>query len=101
MIEKTYLKTKPQCKVKFMLPASEYKNAKSIAVVGDFNQWDKQANLMKKQRSGFFASTLNLDVQTSYQFRYLIDGEEWCNDEMADDHTPSPIGPDANSVLHL
>ena len=101
MIEKTYLKTKPECKVKFALPADVIGDAKSVAVVGDFNNWDSSANPMKKQKSGVFASTLSLDIDTAYQFRYVLDGTQWLNDEMADDYVPSPISYDTNSVISL
>ena len=101
MIEKTYLKTKPECKVKLALPAEAIGDAKSVAVVGDFNNWDSTANPMKKQKSGIFVSTLNLDIETSYQFRYVLDGTEWLNDDMADAYVPSPISYDTNGVISL
>ena len=101
MIEKTYLKTKPECKVKFALPAEAIGDAKSVAVVGDFNNWDSTANPMKKQKSGDFVSTLNLGIETSYQFRYVLDGSEWLNDDMADAYVPSPISYDTNGVISL
>ncbi|NVK72202.1 MAG: isoamylase early set domain-containing protein [Oceanospirillaceae bacterium] len=101
MIEKTYLKTKPECKVKFALPAEVIGDAKTVAVVGDFNNWDSTANPMKKQKSGVFASTLNLHIETSYQFRYVLDGKEWLNDDMADAYVPSPISYDTNGVISI
>lgn len=101
MIEKTYLKTKPQCKVKFVLPADAVGTAKKIAVVGDFNNWDDTANPMRKQKSGVFASTLNLEINANYQFRYLLNNTEWINDEMADEYVPSPVSSESNGVLHL
>ncbi|GAA0837133.1 MULTISPECIES: isoamylase early set domain-containing protein [Marinomonas] len=101
MIEKKYLKTKPECKVKFALPADKVGTAKSVAVVGDFNNWDCTANPMKKQKSGVFASTLSLEVNAAYQFRYVLDGTQWLNDDMADDYVPSPISYDNNGVISL
>lgn len=101
MIEKTYLKTKPECKVKFLLSADVVGKAKKVAVVGDFNNWDDTANPMRKQKSGLFASTINLNVGTSYQFRYVINGTTWLNDDMADEFVPSLISQESNSVLHL
>ncbi|NLQ18850.1 glycoside hydrolase [Marinomonas sp. M1K-6] len=101
MIEKTYLKTKPECKVKFALPAEIVGDAKNVALVGDFNNWDGTANPMKKQKSGVFASTLNLEVDHSYQLRYLIDEQNWLNDDMADAYVPSPVSFDTNGVISL
>lgn len=101
MIEKKYLKTKPECKVKFALPAEAIGDAKSVAVVGDFNDWDCSANPMRKQKSGIYASTLSLDVDTSYQFRYVLDGTQWINDETADSYITSPVSHDQNCVITL
>ncbi|MBR7888865.1 isoamylase early set domain-containing protein [Marinomonas sp. A79] len=101
MIEKTYLKTKPQCKVKFVLPADAVGTAKKVSVVGDFNNWDDTANPMKKQKSGVFASTLNLAVDAEYQFRYVLNSTDWMNDDMADAFVPSPISHESNGVIQL
>lgn len=99
MIEKTYLKTKPQCKVKFALPVDALDGAKKVALVGDFNDWDESATIMKKQKTGVFASTINLDTDKEYQFRYLVDGTTWLNDDTADAYVMSPISSDENCVL--
>lgn len=101
MIEKTYLKTKPQCKVKFVLSADHIGKAKKVAVVGDFNNWDASANPLRKQKTGVFSSTLNLNKDHTYQFRYLLDGDYWLNDDTADAYAPSPISHDSNCVLNL
>lgn len=100
MIEKTYLKTKPQCKVKFTLPADTI-SAIKISVVGDFNNWDPSANPLSKKKTGEYSSTLKLDIDHSYQFRYVTNDAIWLNDEMADSYIQSPISQDTNSVLHL
>ncbi|MCO4784343.1 isoamylase early set domain-containing protein [Marinomonas atlantica] len=101
MIEKTYLKTKPQCKVKFALPVEQLHGAKKVYLVGDFNGWDELATPMRKQKSGVFASTVNLEKDKQYQFRYLIDGTTWLNDDNADAYAQSPVSPDHNCVLDI
>ncbi|MBJ7538046.1 isoamylase early set domain-containing protein [Marinomonas transparens] len=101
MIEKKYLKTKPECKVKFALSSDIVGSANKIAVVGDFNNWDASANPMRKQKSGVFASTLSLEVDNSYQFRYVIDGKQWLNDDMADAYVHSPISHETNCVISI
>ena len=50
MIEKNYLKTKPECKVKFALPIEQIEGAKKVFLVGDFNNWDESATPMRKQK---------------------------------------------------
>ena len=47
-ISKQYLKTKPACKVTFVVPAEQAQAVESVAVVGEFNNWE--AALMKKQK---------------------------------------------------
>ncbi|MBJ7550957.1 isoamylase early set domain-containing protein [Marinomonas ostreistagni] len=101
MIEKTYLKTKPECKVKFALPIDKVEGAKKVFLVGDFNDWNESATPMRKQKTGVFASTVNLEKDKQYQFRYLVDGKIWLNDESADAFAQSPISHDQNCVLQL
>ncbi|MCV2403952.1 isoamylase early set domain-containing protein [Marinomonas sp. C2222] len=99
MIEKTYLKTKPECKVKFSLSADTLAGAKKVFVVGDFNDWDTSSHPLRKQKSGAFSTSINFAVESSYQFRYLVDGN-WLNDDMADGYAQSPMSGDSNCVLN-
>lgn len=101
MIEKKYLKSKPVCKVKFALSKEQVANAKSIALVGEFNNWDSAATPMRKQKSGVYASTLNLAIDQTYQFRYLLDGNIWLNDENADDYVISQVSHESNCVIKI
>ena len=101
MIEKKYLKTKPVCKVKFSLSADSVASAKKVAVVGDFNNWDSTAHPLRKQKSGVYATTLDLSPERDYQFRYVLDDEIWLNDDAADGIVSSPIGTEGNSLLAL
>lgn len=98
-ISKQYLKTKPACKVTFVVPAEQAATAESVAVLGEFNNW--QATLMKKQKNGDFAATLTLPKDQEFQFRYLKDGADWLNDNEADAYVPSPLSYDHNSVLRV
>ncbi|WP_191602204.1 isoamylase early set domain-containing protein [Marinomonas algicola] len=101
MIEKKYLKSKPICKVKFSLAKNETESAKTVSVVGDFNNWDASANPLKKQKTGNFASTIDLKINEDYQFRYVLDGEVWINDENADRYVPANIGKEQNGLLSI
>lgn len=98
-VQKTYLKSKPICKVKFQLPKENAGDAKKIVVVGEFNDWDMQTGVMKKQKDGSFVKTLDLKIGTEYQFRYVLDGERWENDPEADKYTPNNLCGADNSVL--
>jgi len=97
--QKKYLKSKPICKAKFMMPKQAIGNATSVNIVGDFNHWDVEATPMKKMKNGAFTVGLDLPAGREYQFRYLIDGTKWENDWAADKYVPSPFGDADNSVI--
>ena len=67
-IKKQYLKSKPVCKVTFTVPAEE---AKKVAVVGDFNNWNPKGSVLKKLKNGTFKGTFDLPKENTYEFRYL------------------------------
>lgn len=98
-IEKSYLKNKPVCKVKFVLPKHQFNGAKKVNLVGDFNGWDTQAQPMRKQKSGDYATTLELAPGREYAFRYLLDGSSWENDGAADKYAPNNVCGAENSVV--
>ena len=96
---KAYTKTTKKCKVKFELPAEATANVKKVALVGDFNNWDETATMMRKHKqTGLFTTSLYLEVGHEYQFRYLFDGTRWENDWNADKYVPSSAGTE-NSVV--
>jgi 1,4-alpha-glucan branching enzyme len=84
------------CKVTFILPY-EIK-ARSAAVVGEFNNWDKEANPMTLGTDGLWKAELKLEAGHEYQFRYLVNGTEWHNDWEADKYVMHPYGGE-NSVV--
>lgn len=94
-VKKTYVKSRNICRARFQVPE---KQADEICLVGDFNSWDTTATPMRKNRNGFSA-TLDLEPGREYQFRYLIDGERWENDDGADAIVPSPFPDAENSVI--
>lgn len=96
-LTKKYLKSKPVCKVTFKLLKSECNAADSVALAGDFNDW--QGEPMKKLKSGDFTLTLDLDKDAKYQFRYKLNEDTWENDWSADEYIPSPVSLEDNSVV--
>lgn len=96
-IAKQYLKTKPVCKVTFTVPAEE---AKNVAVVGDFNNWNPSESLLKKLKNGTFKGTFNLPKENTYEFRYIIDGE-YVNEAEADRYQWNDYAGSENAVLEL
>ena len=98
-LEKKYLKSKPICKVKFIAPDALVKGAKSITVAGDFNGWNPEKTRLRKQKTGKFATTIDLEVGNEYEYRYVIDGKRWENDWAADKYVPNNHTADDNSVV--
>ena len=94
-ITKKYLKSKPLCKVTFKVKKEECNAAETVAIAGDFTEW--QETPMKKLKSGDFTVTLDLEKDSKYQFRYKLNEEYWENDWAADDYIPSPVSLEDNS----
>ncbi len=100
-LKKQFLKTKPECKVTFEISKEAAAGAKTILLVGDFNDWDEAGIALKKGKGGAFSISMNLETEKQYQFRYLFDGERWENDWDADAYATSPFPGIENSVVIL
>ena len=67
-------------KVTFTLPKEAVQTANTVALVGEFNNWNIVDGVeLKKQKDGSFSTTLELEVGKEYQYRFLINGEVWEN----------------------
>jgi 1,4-alpha-glucan branching enzyme len=92
-------KAAAKTKVTFDLPKAAVENAETVAVLGDFNQWDIQQGIeLKKQKDGSFKATVELEAGRNYQYRFLIDGRRWENAWNAEAYEPTPFGT-YNSVV--
>ncbi len=96
-IKKQYLKSKPVCKVTFSVPAED---AKKVAVVGTFNEWNEKAVQLKKLKNGTFKGTVDLEKDNSYEFRYVVDGT-YINDDQADAYAWNDYAAAENGVLNV
>ena len=86
-------------KVTFTLPKEAVQTAQSVAVVGEFNNWDILNGIaLKKQKDGSFSTTLELEIGKEYQYRFLINGEVWENAWDAPKYVETPYGT-FNSVV--
>ncbi len=97
MLKKQYIKSRKVCKVTFELPDAELPEpivADSVHLVGEFNDWDPTATPMPRGRGGIYRVTLELEPGREYQFRYLVNGEHWCNDWHADAYVSGGFGED-------
>lgn len=96
-ISKQYLKTKPICKVTFTLPVED---AKNVAVVGDFNNWNPKKGTLKKLKNGTFKATFDLPMEQTYEFKYIVDGA-YVNEPEADRYQWNDFAGSENAVLIL
>jgi len=94
-IKKQFIKTKPVCKVTFSVDA---KSANSVAVVGDFNNWNSEAGALGKLKTGAFKGTFEVNKDADYEFRYIIDGV-YANEPEADAYRWNEYAGVENSVL--
>ena len=83
----------------FRLPKTAATDAKSVCIVGDFNNWNIHADLMKRLKNGDYAIKLDLEPGKEYQYRYFIDESKWENDWKADKYVRSLYGDSDNSVV--
>ena len=94
MLKKRYFKTKAECEVTFRLEDVE---AEKAAVLCESNDWTPVP--MDQLKSGPFQAKLRLPIGQQVQFRYLLDGNRWLNDEAADDYFANEFG-GRNSVVN-
>jgi 1,4-alpha-glucan branching enzyme len=98
-LKKQYMKSNPVCKVTFRLPKEAAPDARTVSVVGEFNNWDLTEHQMKKLKNGDFTATVELPCNREFRFRYLIDSCRWENDWFADKYVPNEHGSDDSVVV--
>jgi len=69
-------------------------DASSVAVLGDFNNWEERP--LKKNQQGLW-STWTMLVPGRYEYRYRVDGV-WCNDPEAAT-APNEHGSENNVIV--
>ena len=94
MIQKTYLKTKDYCKVKFTL---NVENAEIVKLLGLNSDWENSI-IMSKKKDGTFTCDVSLPKNTQHEFKYLVNETVWINEPEADRQSPNVFG-GSNSVI--
>lgn len=101
-LKKQYLKSKPVCKVTFSMGKEAAASSTKVDLLGEFNNWNTAEPVkLKKLKDGSFKVTIDLPIDNEFQFKYLLDGERWVNDECADKYVNNGIDAEENSVLVL
>ncbi len=96
-IQKTFLKSKPICKVTFSVKPE---NKNEVFLIGDFNDWNPKQSPLKALKNGTYKGTIELETGKEYEFKYLI-GNEFVNDTEADTFKYNQFAGSENSVLVL
>ncbi len=90
MLKKRFIKSRNTVQVTFY--TAKAIGADSICLVGDFNDWDETATPMTPLKDGRFKVMLELEPECDYEFRYLVNGDEWHNDWESERYVPNPHG---------
>jgi hypothetical protein len=103
-ITKQYLTRRPNkpqiCRVTFRLFAEHANGAKSVYLVGEFNDWKMLETPLKRLANGDFSVTLKLEAGRTYQYRYLINQSDWINDPFAELTVENEFGGN-NSAIYV
>lgn len=91
MIKKSYVKSKQLYKVTFEVPTDQIGTGRDVRVLGNFNDWSWDGGLVLKAGKSSYKAATELPAG-HYQFRYLIDGWDWKNDDSAEAYTDSSFG---------
>lgn len=98
MINKSYYNNGRTCRVTFRVCPDE--QAESVNLVSSHDYWDTAARPMARRKDGCYSTSLVLPQGSRVQFRYLIDGNQWINDDQADEHVPNEHG-ESDSVIQV
>ena len=85
--------------VQFSLKINDGK-AHTVAIAGDFNNWDPQTNTLKDpEGDGIWTGTLQLEPGR-YEYMFVLDGEEWFPDPNALRYVKDGFG-NKNAILEI
>ncbi|MCK5179295.1 MAG: helix-turn-helix domain-containing protein [Candidatus Omnitrophica bacterium] len=82
-------------KIAFELTAPE---AQKVLLTGDFNSWDDNGIVMKRNKSGLWKTNVELDSGV-YEYKFIVDNQ-WWTDPKNDMKVNNPCG-DLNSVVEV
>lgn len=99
MIKQTFVKSKKKYKVTFEVPADRIGKGRDVRVLGNFNGWSWDNGLAMSNGGASYKANVELEPG-DYQFRYLVDNQEWQNDWEAEGYTSSGYNSD-NCLLQL
>ncbi|MEC8327156.1 MAG: isoamylase early set domain-containing protein [Pseudomonadota bacterium] len=94
MLTKRFFKTKQEAEVTFEFAAEADTH---VSLAGEFNDW-QPVSMKYVKKDQVFRTKLRLPIEQNFQFKYLINEQEWQNDHAADHYLLNEFGTD-NSVV--
>lgn len=90
MIKRKPVAKSSKVKVTFALPKDDPRLP--AVVIGDFNDWDPDADAMKPRSNDTWSAVVTLDQGTTYRFRYRTLDGQWFDEDEADDFERDKYG---------
>ncbi|HXL73259.1 MAG TPA: hypothetical protein VN963_06490, partial [bacterium] len=75
------------------------KQVTKVALVGNFNNWDKDVDLMERQADGSFRFIISLEPGT-YHYKFVLNDVEWVTDPHNSQRSYDGLGGD-NNILKV
>lgn len=98
MISKSFYNNGRTCRVTFRICPDAPAN--SVHLVSSYDHWRRTARPMPQRKDGCYSTSIVLGAGTEVHFRYLIDGEQWVNDDQADAFVNNDHG-ETNGVIRV
>ena len=73
--------------------------AQRVALVGDFNSWNRFGHMMRKVPSGLWEITVEL-TPGRYQYKFLVNDSQWLTDPKVKEQASNQYGTN-NSVIEV
>lgn len=67
-------------------------NATTVALAGNFNNWNKDINFLKKVSNDLWMLEADFFYPGTYKYKYVIDGNKWINDPESNNKEPDGFG---------
>ncbi len=85
--------------IKITITYRPQKELQKVSLVGNFNNWDKDADLMVRQEDGSFRFIISLNPGI-YHYKFVLDDLEWISDPSSPEHVHDGLGGN-NSILRV
>ncbi len=75
-----------------------FEEADTVAVAGDFNEWNSEGDRLHEVVAGQWAGVVHLPAPGRYRYKFVLNGDKWINDAQNPAQDPDGFG-GQNSIL--